>query len=52
VCVPPLDSAYDYTVGPMGKALVKTDLQIAVPPGCYGRVGEGPLPAVEVLLPV
>ncbi|XP_056268758.1 deoxyuridine 5'-triphosphate nucleotidohydrolase, mitochondrial [Pseudoliparis swirei] len=33
-----LYSAYDYTVGPMGKALVKTDLQIAVPPGCYGRV--------------
>jgi len=23
-----------------GKALVKTDIQIALPDGCYGRVGE------------
>lgn len=33
-----LYSAYDYTVGPMDKAIVKTDIQIAVPHGCYGRV--------------
>ncbi|XP_037691334.1 deoxyuridine 5'-triphosphate nucleotidohydrolase, mitochondrial isoform X1 [Choloepus didactylus] len=33
-----LYSAYDYTVPPMGKALVKTDIQIALPSGCYGRV--------------
>ncbi|XP_048024466.1 deoxyuridine 5'-triphosphate nucleotidohydrolase, mitochondrial isoform X2 [Chanodichthys erythropterus] len=33
-----LYSAYDYSIGPMEKALVKTDLQIAVPHGYYGRV--------------
>ncbi|XP_034050096.1 deoxyuridine 5'-triphosphate nucleotidohydrolase, mitochondrial [Thalassophryne amazonica] len=33
-----LYSAYDYSVGPMDKVIVKTDIQIAVPPGCYGRV--------------
>ncbi|CAL9701393.1 unnamed protein product [Knipowitschia caucasica] len=33
-----LYSAYDYLVGPMDKAIVKTDIQIAVPPGHYGRV--------------
>ncbi|XP_059362993.1 deoxyuridine 5'-triphosphate nucleotidohydrolase, mitochondrial [Carassius carassius] len=33
-----LYSAYDYTIGPMDKALVKTDIQIAVPHGYYGRV--------------
>nr|XP_046201498.1 deoxyuridine 5'-triphosphate nucleotidohydrolase-like isoform X2 [Oncorhynchus gorbuscha] len=33
-----LFSAYDYSIGPMDKAIVKTDLQIAVPSGCYGRV--------------
>ncbi|XP_012670261.2 deoxyuridine 5'-triphosphate nucleotidohydrolase, mitochondrial isoform X1 [Clupea harengus] len=33
-----LYSAYDYTIGPMDKAIVKTDIQIAVPSGCYGRV--------------
>ncbi|KAM4593991.1 deoxyuridine 5'-triphosphate nucleotidohydrolase, mitochondrial isoform 2-T2 [Odontesthes bonariensis] len=33
-----LYSAYDYSVGPMDKAIVKTDIQIAVPHGCYGRV--------------
>ncbi|XP_033844564.1 deoxyuridine 5'-triphosphate nucleotidohydrolase, mitochondrial [Periophthalmus magnuspinnatus] len=33
-----LYSAYDYVVGPMDKAIVKTDIQIAVPPGHYGRV--------------
>ncbi|XP_032153417.1 deoxyuridine 5'-triphosphate nucleotidohydrolase, mitochondrial isoform X1 [Sapajus apella] len=33
-----LYSAYDYTISPMEKALVKTDIQIALPSGCYGRV--------------
>ncbi|XP_040476589.1 deoxyuridine 5'-triphosphate nucleotidohydrolase, mitochondrial isoform X3 [Ursus maritimus] len=31
-------SAYDYTLPPMEKALVKTDIQVALPSGCYGRV--------------
>uniref|UniRef100_A0A5F8HJG8 Deoxyuridine 5'-triphosphate nucleotidohydrolase n=1 Tax=Monodelphis domestica TaxID=13616 RepID=A0A5F8HJG8_MONDO len=33
-----LYSAYDYTIPAMEKALVKTDIQIPLPPGCYGRV--------------
>uniref|UniRef100_A0A8C9AJ67 Deoxyuridine 5'-triphosphate nucleotidohydrolase n=2 Tax=Lemuridae TaxID=9445 RepID=A0A8C9AJ67_PROSS len=33
-----LYSAYDYTIPPMEKAVVKTDIQIALPSGCYGRV--------------
>ncbi|XP_044139202.1 deoxyuridine 5'-triphosphate nucleotidohydrolase, mitochondrial [Bufo gargarizans] len=33
-----LYSAYDYEIGPQDKAIVKTDIQIAVPSGCYGRV--------------
>ncbi|ERE70942.1 deoxyuridine 5'-triphosphate nucleotidohydrolase-like protein [Cricetulus griseus] len=33
-----LYSAYEYTIPPMEKAIVKTDIQIAVPSGCYGRV--------------
>lgn len=33
-----LYSAYDYSVPPMEKALVKTDIQVALPYGCYGRV--------------
>ncbi|KAG7233648.1 hypothetical protein INR49_006762 [Caranx melampygus] len=33
-----LYSAYDYSVAPMDKAVVKTDIQIAVPHGYYGRV--------------
>ncbi|KAM6181060.1 deoxyuridine 5'-triphosphate nucleotidohydrolase, mitochondrial [Erethizon dorsatum] len=33
-----LYSAYDYTIPPMEKALVKTDIQIALPSGCYGRI--------------
>ncbi|XP_034535845.1 deoxyuridine 5'-triphosphate nucleotidohydrolase, mitochondrial isoform X2 [Notolabrus celidotus] len=33
-----LYSAYDYSIGPLDKAIVKTDIQIAVPHGCYGRV--------------
>nr|XP_057945475.1 deoxyuridine 5'-triphosphate nucleotidohydrolase, mitochondrial isoform X2 [Doryrhamphus excisus] len=33
-----LYSAYDYSIGAMDKAIVKTDIQIAVPHGCYGRV--------------
>ncbi|CAI9736087.1 5' [Octopus vulgaris] len=33
-----LYSAYEYTVPSKGKLLAKTDLQIALPEGCYGRV--------------
>ncbi|XP_052527910.1 deoxyuridine 5'-triphosphate nucleotidohydrolase, mitochondrial isoform X2 [Tympanuchus pallidicinctus] len=33
-----LYSAYDYIIPPMEKAVVKTDIQIALPAGCYGRV--------------
>lgn len=33
-----LYSAYDYVIPAKEKALVKTDIQIAVPSGCYGRV--------------
>ena len=31
-------SAYDCVIPAKGKMLVKTDIQIALPPGCYGRV--------------
>ena len=33
-----LYSAYDYTISAGGQVLIKTDLQIALPPGCYGRI--------------
>ena len=33
-----LYSAYEYTIRAGEQALVKTDLQIAMPPGCYGRI--------------
>ena len=33
-----LYSAYDCPVPPMETVLVKTDIQIALPSGCYGRV--------------
>ncbi|NWW48401.1 DUT protein, partial [Pedionomus torquatus] len=33
-----LYSAYDCVIPPMEKAVVKTDIQIALPAGCYGRV--------------
>ncbi|XP_077119838.1 deoxyuridine 5'-triphosphate nucleotidohydrolase, mitochondrial isoform X1 [Ranitomeya variabilis] len=33
-----LYSAYDYLIDPQDKAIVKTDIQICVPSGCYGRV--------------
>nr|XP_033775424.1 deoxyuridine 5'-triphosphate nucleotidohydrolase, mitochondrial isoform X3 [Geotrypetes seraphini] len=33
-----LYSAYDYMIPAMDKAVVKTDIQIALPSGCYGRV--------------
>lgn len=32
-------SAYDVIVPAEGKQLVKTDIAIALPPCCYGRVG-------------
>ncbi|XP_065220509.1 deoxyuridine 5'-triphosphate nucleotidohydrolase-like isoform X2 [Planococcus citri] len=33
-----LRSAYEYKVPARGKELIKTDLQIELPSGCYGRV--------------
>ncbi|XP_030046279.1 deoxyuridine 5'-triphosphate nucleotidohydrolase, mitochondrial, partial [Microcaecilia unicolor] len=33
-----LYSAYDYVIPAMDKAVVNTDIQIALPSGCYGRV--------------
>lgn len=33
-----LYSAYDYAIPPKGKQLCFTDIQIACPEGCYGRV--------------
>ena len=33
-----LYSAYDYTIQPMDKVLALTDIQIAVPENCYGRI--------------
>ncbi len=34
-----LYSAYDLLIRAGEKALVKTDLAVAIPEGCYGRVG-------------
>ena len=31
-------SAYDLTINPLENALVKTDIAIKVPVGCYGRI--------------
>ncbi len=33
-----LYSAYDYVIPAMGKVIAKTDIQIRVPDGTYGRV--------------
>ena len=33
-----LCSAYDVTIPAEGKSLIKTDIQIELPEGCYGRV--------------
>lgn len=33
-----LYSAYDYIIPSMGKELVKTDIQVGIPDGCYGRI--------------
>eukprot|EP01119_Soliformovum_irregulare_P001546 TRINITY_DN11243_c0_g1_i1.p1 TRINITY_DN11243_c0_g1~~TRINITY_DN11243_c0_g1_i1.p1 ORF type:complete len:148 (+),score=34.31 TRINITY_DN11243_c0_g1_i1:389-832(+) len=33
-----LSSAYDYTIPARGKELVKTDLAVAIPDDCYGRI--------------
>ena len=38
-CIVILYSAYDVIVPAEGKQLVKTDIAIALPTGCYGRVG-------------
>lgn len=34
-----LSAAYDLVVPARGKALVKTDIEMAIPTGHYGRVG-------------
>jgi dUTP pyrophosphatase len=34
-----LSSAYDVIVPARGKALVKTDIAIAIPPNTYARIG-------------
>jgi dUTP pyrophosphatase len=33
-----LSSAYNYNITAGGKALIKTDIAIALPEGCYGRI--------------
>nr|XP_022296208.1 deoxyuridine 5'-triphosphate nucleotidohydrolase, mitochondrial-like isoform X3 [Crassostrea virginica] len=33
-----LYSAYDYKIPARGKIVAKTDIQIALPDGCYGRI--------------
>ncbi len=33
-----MNSAYDYLVPPQGKIVAKTDIQVEIPEGCYGRV--------------
>lgn len=33
-----LYAAYDYVIKARGKDMIQTDLQIALPSGCYGRV--------------
>lgn len=33
-----LYSAYEYYIRPGGRVLVSTDLKIAIPDGCYGRI--------------
>ena len=33
-----LYSAYDYSVEPQSRTLVKTDLRVNLPVGCYGRI--------------
>jgi hypothetical protein len=35
----PTTSAYDLVVQARGKALAMTDISVAIPSGCYGRVG-------------
>jgi dUTP pyrophosphatase len=34
-----ISSAYDYVLPARGRIIAQTDIQIAVPVGCYGRVG-------------
>jgi dUTP pyrophosphatase len=33
-----LYAAYDAVIPPSGHTLIKTDLAIQLPPGCYGRI--------------
>lgn len=41
-----LSSAYDYVIPARGKALVKTDIAIAIPEGTYARVGKCDLASI------
>ncbi|XP_036156602.1 deoxyuridine 5'-triphosphate nucleotidohydrolase, mitochondrial isoform X3 [Myotis myotis] len=49
---PSCPHAYDYTIPPMEKTLVKTDIQIALPSGCYGRVALRRLTLAQEVLAV
>jgi hypothetical protein len=42
-----LSASTDCVVPARGRALVKTDLSMAIPEGCYGRIGTPPLPAAH-----
>lgn len=33
-----LCSAYDYTISPMSRTMINTDISITLPPGTYGRI--------------
>ena len=33
-----IKSAYDYLIAAHEKEIIKTDIQIELPPGCYGRI--------------
>ena len=35
-----VSSAHDYVISARGRIIAQTDIQIAVPDGCYGRVGK------------
>ena len=46
-------SAYEVTIPAEGKALIKTDIAVAIPEGCYGRVGKSFLyPSIHSSIPV
>ena len=35
-----LHASEDATIGPNDSAMVRTDIAVELPPGCYGRIGE------------